>query len=157
MHTYAVNAAGNPDLPMQIPSNAVSTLITPRVSETDGCGHINNTTLPVWFEAGRREFFRAFSPEMSFDDWNLAVVSMQVHFRKQIYLREDVRIATWVSRLGNKSVIVSELALQGDEICAAGECAYVYFNYAEQRSERLPDAVRQRLAPMVCETTKAIA
>ena len=156
MHTYAANEAGNPDLPMQIPLNAISTRITPRVSETDGCGHINNTTLPVWFEAGRREFFRAFSPGLSFGDWNMAVVSMQVRFHKQIYLRDDVRIATWVSKLGNKSVTVSELALQGDEICAAGECSYVYFNYAQQKSELIPDEIRERVAAMLCETTRAI-
>jgi acyl-CoA thioester hydrolase len=142
---------------MQIPSNAVSTWITPRVSETDGCGHINNTTLPVWFEAGRREFFRAVSPELSFRDWNLAVVAMQVQFRNQIYLRDDVRIITWVSKLGNKSITVSEAAFQGETLCAAGECSYVYFNYAVQRSERVPDEIRQRLAFMVCESMKAIA
>ena len=142
---------------MQIPSNAVSTWITPRVSETDGCGHINNTTLPVWFEAGRRAFFRAFSPELSFDNWNLAVVAMQVQFRKQIYLHDEVRIATWVSRLGNKSITVSEVALQGEVPCASGECSYVYFNYATQQSERVPDEIRQRLASMLCESTKAIA
>ncbi|MDR3095715.1 MAG: acyl-CoA thioesterase [Paraburkholderia sp.] len=142
---------------MHIPSNAVYTWITPRVSETDGCGHINNTTLPVWFEAGRREFFRAFSPSLSFEDWHLAVVSMQVQFQRQIYLHDDVRIATWVSKLGNKSVTVSEAAFQGETLCASGECAYVYFNYAAQRSGRVPDAVRQRLGAMLCESMRAIA
>jgi acyl-CoA thioester hydrolase len=140
---------------MQIPTNAVTTWITPRVSETDGCGHINNTTLPIWFEAGRREFFRAVSPSLSFENWNLAVVSMKVEFRKQIYLRDDVRIATWISKLGNKSIIVSEIALQGEIPCASGECSYVYFNYADQQSERVPDEIRQRLATMLYETTKA--
>ena len=31
-----------------------TTVITPRVSETDGMGHINNTVIPIWFEAGRK-------------------------------------------------------------------------------------------------------
>lgn len=141
---------------MRIAPNAVSTWITPRVSETDGCGHVNNTTLPVWFEAGRRAFFRAISPNLSFTDWNIAVVSMQVRFWKQTYLHEDVRIATWVSKLGNTSMTVSEVALQGDEICASGECAYVYFNYASQQTERVPDEIRARLLPMLCEATKAV-
>ncbi|QDB99476.1 thioesterase family protein [Mesorhizobium sp. 8] len=142
---------------MQIPSNAVSTWITPRVSETDGCGHINNTTLPVWFEAGRRAFFRAVSPALSFDNWNMAVVAMQVRFQRQIYLAHDVRIATWISKLGNKSIVVSEVALQNEAPCALGECSYVYFDYASQTAERVPDEIRQRLAPMLCETMKAIA
>lgn len=43
-----------------------TTTITPRVSETDGVGHINNTTVPVWFEAGRHEIFKLFTPDLSF-------------------------------------------------------------------------------------------
>ncbi|MGM0876104.1 MAG: hypothetical protein ACQEWV_15325 [Bacillota bacterium] len=33
------------------------TIIEPHVSETDGVGHINNTTIPIWFEAGRNDLF----------------------------------------------------------------------------------------------------
>ena len=42
-----------------------TTPITPRASETDGAGHINNTVVPVWFEAGRREIFRIFTPDLT--------------------------------------------------------------------------------------------
>ena len=156
MHTYAVNSGITGKCKMKIPSNAVTTWITPRVSETDGCGHINNTTLPVWFEAGRREFFRAVSPGLSFDGWNLAVVSMRLDFRRQIYLADEVKIETWVSKIGNKSISVSEIALQNDNICTAGECSYVFFDYKTQKSEIVPEAIRQRLSFMVCESERAL-
>ena len=44
----------------------LTTIITPRVSETDGVGHINNVFVPIWLEAGRREIFKIFSPDLSF-------------------------------------------------------------------------------------------
>ena len=51
----------------------IVTTITPRVSETDGAGHINNTAIPVWLEAGRREIFALFTPDLGFEHWGVAL------------------------------------------------------------------------------------
>ena len=42
----------------------LATSISPRFLETDALGHINNTVLPMWFEAAREPVFRMFSPEL---------------------------------------------------------------------------------------------
>ncbi|MBB5703936.1 acyl-CoA thioester hydrolase [Ochrobactrum daejeonense] len=139
---------------MPIPSRATRTIITPRVSETDGCGHINNTTLPVWFEAGRRRIFEAITPSMNFSDWKLSLVEMNVSFLKQIYLNADVEISTWVSKLGNKSLTIRETASQNGVICAKGAIVYVYFDYQAQQSLRIPDDVRVRLSGFVHEAVE---
>lgn len=139
---------------MLIPSQATRTTITPRVSETDGCGHINNTTLPVWFEAGRREIFKVITPSLRFSEWKLSLVEMNVSFLKQIYLDADVEISTWVSKLGNKSLTIRETASQNGVICAKGMIVYVYFDYREQQSSRIPDDVRVRLFPFVHESVQ---
>ncbi|MEC8369292.1 MAG: acyl-CoA thioesterase, partial [Pseudomonadota bacterium] len=36
----------------------IETPIIPRVSETDGAGHIANTVIPIWFEGGWTEISR---------------------------------------------------------------------------------------------------
>ena len=41
-------------------------VITPRVSETDMIGHMNNTTLPVWFEVTRNIIFSMSTPDHDF-------------------------------------------------------------------------------------------
>ncbi len=41
------------------------TTITPRFSDTDALGHINNTNVPVWFEGTRDPLFRLFTPDLS--------------------------------------------------------------------------------------------
>ncbi len=136
---------------LKLPENAIITRITPRVSETDGCGHINNTVMPVWFEAGRLDIFRAFTPGLGFNAWRVAVVSMRVEYRAQTYLGTDVDIYTWVSKIGTKSLNVSEAAIQDGRLCAAGECIYVNFDYEKNCSFPIPDTVRERLKPHFSE------
>ena len=62
----------------------IRTEIIPRVSETDGAGHINNVFVPVWFEAGRREIFRVLTPDLSFANWRAVLVNMNVDYEDQI-------------------------------------------------------------------------
>ncbi|MCJ8299448.1 MAG: hypothetical protein MJK13_11020 [Pseudomonadales bacterium] len=45
--------------------------ISPRFLETDALGHINNTVLPMWFEASRDPVFKIFSPELDVNNWKL--------------------------------------------------------------------------------------
>ena len=72
----------------------IFTNIVPRVSETDGVGHINNVFVPIWFEAGRREIFRIFSPNLDFVNWKLALVKVTVEYLDQLYLAENVEVRT---------------------------------------------------------------
>ncbi|MEL6426618.1 MAG: thioesterase family protein [Pseudomonadota bacterium] len=121
------------------------TPITPRVAETDGAGHINNTVVPVWFEAGRRDIFRLLSPRLSFDDWHVAVATMTVDYLAQIYFAEEAEVRTWVERIGTKSFTLYEEIWQGERHCAKGTVTYVCFDYAAQRSVPVPEHVRAAL------------
>jgi len=42
--------------------------IKPRFCETDALGHINNTSVPMWFEQGREPLFEFFVPTMKPED-----------------------------------------------------------------------------------------
>lgn len=121
------------------------TPIVPRVSETDGAGHINNVFVPVWFEAGRRDIFRILTPDLTFADWRIALVNMNVDYVAQIFFHEDAVVRTWVERVGTKSFTLYEEIWQGARLCAKGTVTYVYFDYARQRAEPVPDAVRSAL------------
>ena len=86
----------------------IFTNIVPRVSETDGVGHINNVFVPIWFEAGRREIFRIFSPKLDFLNWKLALVKVTVEYVDQLYLAEEVEIRTGIEKIGNSSFTIKE-------------------------------------------------
>ena len=123
----------------------IVTSITPRVSETDGVGHINNVFIPIWFEAGRREIFRVFSPRLDFKNWRLALVKVEVEYVDQIYLANEVEIRTGVEKIGNSSFTIKEELHQTDRLCAKGRSIYVNYNFSTEKSETIPEEIRNKL------------
>jgi acyl-CoA thioester hydrolase len=121
------------------------TPIVPRVSETDGTGHINNVFVPIWFESGRREIFRLITPDLRFDSWRVALVNMNVDYEGQIFFQEEAEVRTWTAKVGTKSFTIEEEVWQGDRRCARGTAVYVYFNYDTQTSETIPQALADAL------------
>ena len=119
--------------------------IEPRVSETDGVGHINNTTIPIWFEAGRNQLFKLFTPDSSFENWKMIILNMNVDYVDQIYFGRDVEIKTWVKRIGSSSLELYEEIHQEKRLCAKGTAVYVNFNIQAQKSEPIPAQIRQEL------------
>ena len=123
----------------------IFTNIVPRVSETDGVGHINNVFVPIWFEAGRREIFRIFSPNLDFLDWKLALVKVTVEYVDQLYLAENVEVRTGIEKIGTSSFTIREEIHQTNRLCARGQAIYVNYNFTEKRSEAIPNQIRNRL------------
>lgn len=121
------------------------TTIRPRVSETDGAGHINNTTVPVWFEAGREELFKLFTPDLSFDNWRMVVIHFDVEFVSQIFYGTEVEILTRVKKIGNTSLVLYEELHQDNRVCAKGHATYVNYNFDNKKSEPISPRIRERL------------
>ena len=129
----------------RIDKKLIITHITPRVSETDGVGHINNVFVPIWFEAGRREIFRIFSPGLDFKNWKLALVKVEVEYVDQIYLANEVEIRTGIDKIGNSSFTIEEEIHQTGRLCAKGKSIYVNYNFKTEKSETIPESIRNKL------------
>lgn len=127
------------------------TMIHPRVSETDAVGHINNTTIPVWFEAGREEIFKMFMPDLSFENWKLIVVNLNLDYVSQVYYGREVEVLTWVKKIGNTSFVLYEELRQDTRLCVKGTATYVNFNHEAQKSEPLPEPIREQLEAHMLE------
>ena len=123
----------------------IFTNIVPRVSETDGVGHINNVFVPIWFEAGRREIFRIFSPNLDFVDWKLALVKVTVEYVDQLYLAENVEVRTGIEKIGNSSFTIQEEIHQTNRLCARGQAIYVNYNFKEKKSMPMSNEIRHKL------------
>ncbi|PTX60781.1 acyl-CoA thioester hydrolase [Melghirimyces profundicolus] len=121
------------------------TVIQPRVSETDGVGHINNTTVPVWFEAGREPIFKMFTPDLSFDRWKMVIVNMNVDYLDQLYYGKEVEVLTWVQKIGNTSLVLEEELHQEGRLCAKGTATYINFHLSTQKPEPIPPEIREQL------------
>ena len=121
------------------------TIIEPRVSETDGVGHINNTTIPVWFEAGRNPLFKLFMPDSSFDNWKMIILKMNVEYVNQTYYGTPVAVHCWVTKMGNSSLQLYEELWQDGNLCAKGTATYVNYNVKEKKAETIPQLIREEL------------
>lgn len=122
-------------------------VITPRIGETDGLRHINNTALPNWFEIARNPIFRIFDPdlELTYRKWNLIMVHSDFNYLKQIYFGFDVEIRTYITKIGKTSLTVFHEAWQNGILRANGSCVMVYFDYVKQVSEVIPEEIRSEL------------
>jgi len=122
-----------------------SETLTPGFSDTDALGHINNTRVPVWFENARKPIFKIFTPSLELKNWPLILLSMDVHFKQQIFYEDDVEIRTKVKTIGNSSFTIHQEAWQNNQCVASGDSTMVRFNYQTQKSEPISDQIRAQL------------
>jgi len=108
--------------------------LEPRFLETDALGHINNTVLPMWFEASRDPLFRLFSPDMDVKNWKLILASFNVNFHAETHYGSSVEIKTYISRIGNSSFDVYQECLQSGVKTVSGTTTMVHFCHSAKKS-----------------------
>ncbi|WP_105175074.1 acyl-CoA thioesterase [Pseudoalteromonas sp. T1lg122] len=119
--------------------------ITPRFSETDVLGHINNTVLPVWFEAARAPIFRFFTPDLNPYEWKLIIAKVEVSFVGELFYGHDVTVKTSVEHIGSSSFVLRQEAWQQDNCCAVGKTVLVRYDFANKCSQKLDEQERAGL------------
>ncbi|MCM3005349.1 acyl-CoA thioesterase [Priestia koreensis] len=124
------------------------TSITTRLQETDALGHINNISYFIYFEEARIDFFKTLGFADSASNWHYILASTQCNFRGQTYFDEKITIETTVKNIGNTSMNLHHVIRREEtgEVLADGQAIVVYFNFIHQKSERIPEGLRQMLA-----------
>lgn len=119
--------------------------LMPKFNETDALGHINNTVLPVWFEAAREPIFKIFNPAMDLNNWNLILAGFNIAYKAQTYFGKPVKIITQIIEIGNASFKVKHQCYQHDVLTAEALVSMVHFNYQASKSAPIPKNIRQLL------------
>lgn len=122
---------------------------TPRFSETDALGHINNTVIPIWFESARKPVFEIFNPELNLQQWNLIIAKIEVNYLAQMNYQTDFKVTTQISRLGNSSFNVLQQVFDSETKVAWGECTMVKFDYNQAKSVQLSEQEREALTSLL--------
>jgi len=122
-----------------------SEIITPRFSDTDALGHINNTMVPIWFEGARDPVFRLFMPELAIKEWQLILAKIDVSYLGQMFYGEGIEIKTSISRIGNSSFDVYQELWQKNHLCASGTAVMIHFCYKNQSSKAIPEQIKNSL------------
>ena len=117
--------------------------LTPRFSDTDALGHINNTMVPVWFEGAREPIFRWFTPDLDTNNWSLILAKIDASFHGQMYYGQAMEVRTYIGRIGGSSFDVYQELWQDSQLRASGTAVMVHFDYKQQKSVKIPDDIME--------------
>lgn len=120
--------------------------ITPRFSETDALGHINNTIVPVWLEQARTPVFRWFTPDLDPKKWRLIIAKIEVNFLREILYGHEVEVSTYIETIGNSSFRIGQEVRQRDTLCAKGTSVMVHFDHHAKQPVPIPEEIRRVMA-----------
>lgn len=120
--------------------------LTVRFYETDALGHVNNTVIPQWFEAGRIPLFDLFTEQSESGNVALIVANLNVDFVRPIYFGHPVTLKTFIRRLGTSSFDIGTEVWQSGHVCAKGTTIMVNYDYQAQRSVAMSDSIKTTLA-----------
>ena len=76
-----------------------------RFVDIDAAGIVNNATYFNYFEQSRIQFFEGLvGSKWNWQEAGMVVARHEIDYRLPILFNDDVRIVTWVERVGEKSM-----------------------------------------------------
>jgi acyl-CoA thioester hydrolase len=126
-----------------------------RFCETDAAGHVNNISYFIYIEEARTKFIQAigFGREER-ENLGFIIASAKCDFIAQAYAYQTLKVATHVSRIGEKSFTLRHTIKAADTgaMVATGSAVIACFNFQNQRSVTIPlqlrSALEQYLVPV---------
>lgn len=116
-----------------------------RFCDTDMIGHVNNCAVAEYAEFGRVAFFRAMPRSAN----EVILVNLNIDFKAQMHLDDDVWVETWVESIGNSSITLVQDITANGKIAAKTRAVAVTFDYEANQPVRVPEDLREHLAPYV--------
>jgi acyl-CoA thioester hydrolase len=88
-----------------------------------------------------------FDPDLTVDKTSFPLIMAHIDFdfTDQLYLKGDIEIKTWISKIGTKSFTVSHEAWQEGRLCVKGNAVIVHYDFNTQQTTPLPADKRQLL------------
>jgi len=124
-----------------------SITLNARFGELDALGHINNIVPATWFELARTPILKIFDPQLSIDkkDFCLIMAHADYDFTDQLYIKDEIEIKTWVSKIGTKSFTVYHEAWQQGRLCVKGSAVIVHYDFNIEKSTPIPEDKKKHL------------
>lgn len=125
------------------------THLTVRFGETDLLGHVNNASYFSYMEHARVQFFKDLSSKggYQYEQKQFILATIKCDFLDQTYFDQELIVGTKVSRVGNTSFTLEQPLHDANtgKMVARGESVIVYFDFVEQKSKPIPQALREKL------------
>ncbi len=124
-----------------------SITIKPRASETDLVGHINNTSIAVWFEDLRVRFFEYLRDKHDLPMLKVTVASITIDYLAETFFGADVVANMRAVDVGNTSMTMHCDMYQGGKQVVRASAVLVRWDPETRRPQRIDDAYRAVLTP----------
>ena len=121
-----------------------------RYADLDPQQHVNNAAYLTYLESARMGYYSESGlwNGQSVREIGMVVASLRIDYLKSILFGKKVRVGLMVSHIGNKSIRFQhqiEDAENGD-VFARGEFVMVAYDSVNERSIRVPDDWRKKIA-----------
>lgn len=112
------------------------TKVQVRFSDTDAMGHISSGSYIQYMEVGRIDFFHELAKNSSVP--HNAVININIDYISEILFGEEITVVSWCSRVGNKSMTISNEVYAGERLSLKGSVTVVGFDLDTRQSCSLP-------------------
>jgi acyl-CoA thioester hydrolase len=114
--------------------------------EIDYYRHVNNVAYVRWMETARIDYCGAAFDRPLGAPQNVIMASQDFHYERQAQFGDRMIMGCRCSRIGTKSLDLTYELWRGSERVGRGVSALVAFDYPANRSIRVPDEWRRRIA-----------
>lgn len=108
-----------------------------RFRDCDAMGHVNNAVYSTYLEEARIGFLGGLS--------SFILARVEIDFRAELRLGEDVEVRTRCSRIGTKSFDLDHVLEASGRVVAEARSVLVSYDYERGASVAVPDDMRARL------------
>ncbi|GED67789.1 thioesterase [Brevibacillus reuszeri] len=122
---------------------------TVRSTDIDVIGHVNNAKYLEYMEWARFDWIwqKGFTlDELKRRQIMPVVVNININYRKELQMREEVHAITTVVKVGEKSFVIKhELYNEKEQLVADGDVTMVMIDANTRRSILLPEELKEAL------------
>ncbi|GAB6862420.1 acyl-CoA thioesterase [Haloplanus litoreus] len=115
-----------------------------RFRDVDAMRHVNNAVYATYLEQARVDYY-ADVLGVGLDDIDTVLVNLNIDYRSQIELDDEVTVAMGVRSIGKSSVTMAYEVRVGERVAATAETVQVYVDPDGDGSQPLPAAWVDRM------------
>jgi acyl-CoA thioester hydrolase len=120
---------------MKLP--VTKTKVQVRFSDTDAMGHVSSGSYFQYMEVARTDFFYELANDSKVP--HNVVVNINIDYVSEVLFDEEVTVVSWCSRVGNKSMTISNEVYAGGRLSVTGNVTVVGFDLEKRQSCVLPN------------------
>ena len=129
------------------------TAIRVRGYHLDVFQHVNNARYLEFLEEARWSYFEDTGLTPLFFDVGLgmAVVNININYRRPAYMNETIQVQTWVKSVSNRSAVVAQRIVlkETDALISEADITFVLLDEKQQKATTLTGEIRTALESLI--------